>query len=283
VDGHQPFASRFPRLYNLSSRKDATIGDLCNSIDGVITWNFGWRREPFLWKQNLIDNVLALLNGFTLGTVNDKWWWTPDDGGFFSVSSSYRVLESIVLLDDGVGVLEESVFGGIWKSPAPSKVIAFSWMALLDRIPTRANLERRGVLSQVDHRNCVMCGHSEETTTHLFMHCDMAWLFWRLVFDWLGVNFITPQNLYVHFTCWNDEASSRRIRMAFRMIWHAVLWTIWRERNARIFKNQFKCVYELVDEVKALSWCWALNRLRIASCLFYEWCWNPRDCVLRRR
>lgn len=81
----------------------------------------------------------------------------------------------------------------------------------------------------------------------------------------------------MHFACWNDEVNSRQIRKAFRLIWHAALWTIWRERNARIFKNQFKCVDELVDEVKALSWCWALNRLCIASCLYYEWCWNPRD------
>ncbi|AES71473.1 hypothetical protein MtrunA17_Chr3g0117221 [Medicago truncatula] len=58
---------------------------------------------------------------------------------------------------------------------------------------------------------------------------------------------------------------------------------IWRGRNARIFKNQFKHIAELVDEVKALSWCWALNRLRISSCLYYEWCWKPRECLLRRR
>jgi hypothetical protein len=124
---------------------------------------------------------------------------------------------------------------------------------------------------------------AKETTRHLFLHCDMAWLFWRLVFDWLGVNFITPQNLYMHFACWSDEVNSRRLKKAFWLIWHSAIWTIWRERNARIFKNQFKHIGELVDEVKALSWCWALNRLRIAACLYYEWCWNSRECLLRRR
>ena len=45
-------------------------------------------------------------------------------------------------------------------------------------------------------------------------------------------------------------------------------------KNAWIFKNQFKNYDEVVDDIKALSWCWSLSRLRIASCLFYEWCWN---------
>lgn len=280
--GDHPLAITFPRLFNISLFKEAKIGDMCDSIDGEITWNFGWRREPFIWEQNLIDNLLALLEDFTLGADMDKWWWTPDDGGNFSVNSSYRVLEGIVLLDDGLNDLEERVFGDLWKSSAPSKVIAFSWMTLLDRIPTRSNLALRRVLTQEDPPLCVMCGLGEETTSHLFLHCDVAWLFWRLVFDWLGINFMTPQNLYMHFACWSDEVNSRRIRKAFWLIWHSAIWTMWRERNARIFKNQFKHVDELVDEVKALSWCWALSRLRIASCFFYEWCWNPRDCLLRR-
>jgi len=279
----QPLATIFPRLFNISSFKNAKIGDLCNSMDGSVTWNFGWRREPFPWEHNLIANLLALLEGFTLGEDNDKWWWTPDDGGLFSVNSCYRVLEGIVLLEVGLSAFEERVFGDIWKSSTPSKVVALSWMALLDRIPTRSNLVLRRVLAQEDLRNCVMCGHKEETTTHLFLHCDAAWLFWHLVFDWLGVNLMTPQNLYVHFACWSDEANPRRLKKAFWLIWHAVIWTMWKERNARIFQNQFKHVDELVDEVKALSWCWALNRLRIASCLFYEWCWNPQECLLRRR
>jgi Na+/phosphate symporter len=37
-----------------------------------------------------------------------------------------------------------------------------------------------------------------------------------------------------------------------------------------------------VDEIKAVSWCWSLSRLRIASCLFYECCWNPWECMRQR-
>jgi hypothetical protein len=30
-----------------------------------------------------------------------------------------------------------------------------------------------------------------------------------------------------------------------------------------------------------LSWKWSLSRLKLAPCLYYEWCWNPGDCLLR--
>jgi len=35
-----------------------------------------------------------------------------------------------------LSTLEEGVFGNLWKSPTPLKVVAFSWSLLLDRIPT---------------------------------------------------------------------------------------------------------------------------------------------------
>ena len=100
--------------------------------------------------------------------------------------------------------------------------------------------------------------------------------------DWLGINFITPPNLFTHFACWSEEAKPRRLQKGFWLVWHATLWMIWKERNARIFNNQAKEFDEVVDDVKTVSWFWALSRLRIASCLFYEWCWNPRECLNRR-
>jgi hypothetical protein len=44
---------------------------------------------------------------------------------------------------------------------------------------------------------CVLCGEMEETTSHLFLHCEVAMLIWRKVLNWLDINFITPQNLLV--------------------------------------------------------------------------------------
>lgn len=249
--------------------------------EGVRRWNLVWRRHPFLWETNLISTLVASIEGITLGNDEDDWAWTPEEGGKFSVRSSYRVLESLLLLEEGLSALEERVLASLWKSPAPSKVVAFSLTLLIDRIPSQVNLVFWHILDPEVPLTCVLCGQREESSTHLFLHCEVAAKIWRGVLNWLDM-FITPQNLYVHFESWNGEATSKRLLKGFRLIWHATIWLIWKERNAKIFKNQFKEVDEIIDEIKVLSWFWVLSRLKIASCLFYEWSWNPRECLKRR-
>jgi len=63
----QSLAYIFPRLFNISSHKEAKIRDLWNSLDGVVVWNLGWRRQPFLWEYNLIAILWALIEGVILG------------------------------------------------------------------------------------------------------------------------------------------------------------------------------------------------------------------------
>ena len=276
--GEKTLASAFPRLYSISSQQEAKVCDMW----GLENWNLSWRRQPFVWERNLITGLLATLEGSILGEEADRWLWLPEDSGVFSVSSSYKVLENLVILEEGVNVEEEGIFSKLWKSPAPSKVVAFSWMALLNRIPTRSNLALRHILAPGESRACVLCGIADKTTNHLFLHCDVVSLIWRKVMDWLDVNFLTPHIFVSQFACWSDSSNSRLLFKAFCLIWHAVVWSVWKERNARIFKNQFKRVDEVFDDIKALSWCWALSRLRIQSCLFYEWTWNPRECLKRR-
>lgn len=73
---------------------------------------------------------------------------------------------------------EKLVFGSISKSPAPSKVVAFSWKLLLDRIPTKINLERRNFLPSSASLNCTLCGGGDESSAHIFFHCDVVLRVW---------------------------------------------------------------------------------------------------------
>ncbi|RHN58112.1 hypothetical protein MtrunA17_Chr5g0447591 [Medicago truncatula] len=56
---------------------------------------------------------------------------------------------------------------------------------------------------------------------------------------------------------------------------------IWKVRNDRIFSNLVKEFGEIVDEIMVLSWNWAVTRLKSPPCLYYEWCRNPKECLLR--
>jgi hypothetical protein len=111
----------------------------------------------------------------------------------------------------------------------------------------------------------------EETPLHLFLPCNVVDKVWKRVLKWLEFNFITPSNLFVHLECWSEEVKKRKIRKGMWLIWHASIRVIWRARNDKLLKNCVKEIDELVEEIKVLSRHWSLTRLKIASCLFYEW------------
>ena len=95
------------------------------------------------------------------------------------------------------------------------KVVAFSWKLLLDRIPTRSNLSRRNCLPPDMSTLCVLCGSSEESTNHLFLHCDFSASVWANVMSWLDFSFITPTNLFVHWECWSNEGGGRKFARVY--------------------------------------------------------------------
>jgi hypothetical protein len=171
----------------------------------------------------------------------------------------------------------KSLAPSIWKSPAPSKVVAFSWKPLHDRIPTKVNLAFRHVLPPEASLNCVLCEGMVESVNHLFIHCAFVSEVWQGLLRWLDFTFVSPP----HWECWNGAQTNKKVRRGYRLIWHAAIWSIWRARNDRIFNNLICGVAELVESIKVLSWRWMLSRLKGPACLFYEWCWCPRECLIR--
>jgi hypothetical protein len=78
-----------------------------------------------------------------------------------------------------------------------------------------------------------------------------------------------------------ESARNAKIRSDFIIIWHASLWSIWKARNKAIFACGTITPLEIIDEIKVLSWKWCLARLKVAPNMFYEWTWDPGDCLLR--
>jgi len=152
-----------------------------------------------------------------------------------------------------IGLEEGKVFSQIWRSPAPSKVLAFSWKVLLNRIPTRINLLHRNVLPPNASLSYVSCGVAGESGTHMFLHCGVAWKIWDELLFWLQGAFIMPPNLFIHWACWDGMATNKKVKKGLRLVWHAALWVMWKARNDCIFKNCMIRGGELVEEIKALS------------------------------
>jgi hypothetical protein len=185
--GDIPLALAFPRLYSLSNHKENMVRDFVDEDGGIRGWAFSWRRNLFHWEEERVEALVELLESVTLTEEDDVWRWLPDEKGEFSVKSSYCYLveELEAAGEEEVGLV--NVLSHIWESPAPSKIIAFSWQLLLDRIPTRTNLEKRGMLPVGAPWECLGCVGMCENSTHLFLHCPCAMWVWGEIFKWIGV------------------------------------------------------------------------------------------------
>jgi hypothetical protein len=240
-----------------------------------------WRRELFQWELDLVDQLRERLEPVILSLEADKWRWVPDPEDSFSVKSTYSHLVTILKTEDELEGEEVVVFEQIWESPAPSKVIAFSWQLLYDRLPTTSNLDYRGIISPEISRDCVNCVGRMESAVHLFLHCPKVMVVWYEVFKWIGVVIVMPNSIASLFRVVRGVAKNKKARLGLLMIWHVTIWSIWKARNNTIFACGFSAPSEIVDAIKVLSWKWSMARLKVKPCLFYEWCWDPGDCFLR--
>jgi hypothetical protein len=276
--GDGPLCLKFPRLFSLSMQKDISVGDLLNMEDG--RWDFIWRRNLFQWESESVNLLLGLLVDVSLTDVHDVWIWNQNPEEVFSVKSAHDLL--VELGDNPIlSAWELKIFSIIWESPAPSKVIVFSWQLIHDRLPTKDNLSSRGVLHQDSDTNCVWCGQTTESSKHLFLHCFKTIRVWYEVCKWLGVLIVMPPDIMTLLDCFCGMVRNKKAKKGFLLVWHTVIWSIWRARNDVIFNGISKEPLELVEEIKVLSWKWSVDCLKITPCLFYEWCWDPGDCFRR--
>jgi hypothetical protein len=179
-------------LFSLAIHKDASIKDLVVVVGDSITWNLAWRRSLFLWEEERVNQLLAYIVDFRPSSIEDSWRWNLDPEGSFSVKSAFESLSKKIVPGPILAPFEEKIFGDIWDSPAPSKVIAFSWQLLYDRVPTKENILLKGVIPQSSGDSCNWCCDVRETSSHLFLHCKVAMVVWYEIFKWLGVVIVVP-------------------------------------------------------------------------------------------
>jgi hypothetical protein len=228
----------------------------------------------------MLNELMGLLNTVNILEVDDRWYWTPGGEDGFSVKSTYVFLDHALLSRNLLSPVESFVFKFIWKCGVPSKVSALAWQMLLDRVPTRENLCRRGVVGAVDSM-CPFCSLEVESVCHLFLHCSYTAKIWYAVINWYGAVLVLPPNLHLSFVGLVGCGSNKRRRKGLAVVWSAYVWAVWKARNDRIFNNRLFEVVEVVELIQRLSWRWFLNSSALGSSLLYEWVWNPADCMLR--
>nr|GEU55068.1 RNA-directed DNA polymerase, eukaryota [Tanacetum cinerariifolium] len=114
----------FPRLFALDTVKDI-------SVAGGI-------------EEQQLKHLVALLDSVILCNSNDRWVNDLNGDGVFRVKDLRNLLDEFFLPMADVPTR--------WVKNIPIKVNIFAWRLALDRLPTRANLVQRNVVSESQSR-----------------------------------------------------------------------------------------------------------------------------------
>lgn len=64
---------RFPRLFTISNQSLGLVGDIVHWKYKNFVWDLRWRRPFFICELYVVDNLLFVLQGFTLSHDRHKW------------------------------------------------------------------------------------------------------------------------------------------------------------------------------------------------------------------
>ncbi|KAJ3674406.1 hypothetical protein LUZ60_005022 [Juncus effusus] len=179
-----------------------------------------------------VRDIASLISKYRISTCVDHatgsttWRWTQS--GTFSSKSAYT-------FGRNPGILCEWQ-KSLWKTKAPLKVRFFIWLAFHNRVNTVDKLRRKGIQLPP---TCVLCNANTEDRDHLFVNCSFTRATWRLAEHYSNA----PAHLTLAGSLPQTWEKCRKLnRNGQKAVWQtllaAITWSIWKERNARIFRNK---------------------------------------------
>ena len=269
--GSTDFKTLFPRLFSLSLNKGQKVGEVGEWINSVWRWRLRWRRDKFVWESDLEQELILLLSRVTLKyNVSDIQVWGKEEPGQFSVTSTYEILSNQVRGH------QSEVYKLLWKAKAFPNAVVTAWRVLLDKLPTRVNLNKRRV--QLNSMVCPLCQHEEESSQHLFMECCHAQKVWSMCFRWLDISFVQQNDLKSHFLSFHMFQVSNNQNLIWKGVWVAVVICIWDQRNQIIFKQGVVDAEEIFQKVQLKTWMWMKHKMQSFNHSFVDWVLNPNIC-----
>lgn len=182
--------------------------------------------------------VRQLVDRVALQQSPDRFIWRWCPSGQYSASSAYKAL----------CYGQTSIPGAreLWKSRAPNKCKFYLWLVIHGRCWTSHRLQRHGL---PHHGPCALCSQEAEELNHLLAGCVTSREIWYKVLRRCGWQQLTP-GANDHLVTWwihSRKQIPKPRRKAFDSLVILVTWTIWLERNDRVFKRKVQSPTAIVD------------------------------------
>ncbi|GJY97965.1 RNA-directed DNA polymerase, eukaryota [Tanacetum coccineum] len=155
-------------------------------------------------EEQQLEHLVALLDFVILSNSNDRWVSDLNGDGVFRVKDVRNLLDEFFLPRADIPTR--------WVKNIPIKVNIFAWKLALDRLPTRANLVQRNVVTE--SQSCPLCDAILEDTSHLFFNCSLARDVTRLLCRWWNLGVQTFSS-YAEWLVWFNSV---RLASNFKLL-----------------------------------------------------------------
>ena len=156
-----------------------------------------------------------------------RWGYTPK--GSFSTKEAYKIM-----CNDPIPL--DPLWSRIWTTGIWPKVSLFLWLFGHQRILTWDNLWKRNFHGP---SKCPNCNTQEETLQHLLDSCSLANQLWEKASFHCQKRCRVSEDIIKSIRNWNQNPyKSELLNQLWRIIPGLLLWTIWKEWNKCIFKDQ---------------------------------------------
>jgi hypothetical protein len=191
-------------LYNIVNEKGATVAEAWDGTD----LRFTFRRTVSSQGMALWHELCSIAESITFSGEEDTIIWSFSSTGTYSVQSLYGVIN----------------FRGV----TPVHIPAVWGLRIPPRLLTQDNLSKR---REVVDKTCLLCKENE-SIVHLYFKCVVAKEVWNFCADTLD---LSPN------PCFESIARfwiSRKNHVALNLCTSAIMWSIWKLRNAFCFQGE---------------------------------------------
>ncbi|GLT35512.1 hypothetical protein SLA2020_099580 [Shorea laevis] len=237
-------------------------------------WNLEWRRGRIGREQGEEQVLWEMLDSIQIREgVLDCWNWKYDGEGRYVVKKAYDFLAPTKSL------LAIHFCKLIWSRLVPSKVSFFGWRLFLDRLPTKWNVQKRGMLLQGEGLMCGLCKEEVEDVNHLFFTCKDAWLVWVQVFNWWGLVVVLPETMREIAELFLGILGRIIGQEVSACIFLVVGWYLWFWRNKRVFGGVGDYREQMLERIQAKSFFWIKHKVAVCAFSFSQWQLNLVKCA----
>ncbi|GJS49170.1 RNA-directed DNA polymerase, eukaryota [Tanacetum coccineum] len=145
--------------------------------------------------------------------MEDRWVWNLENSGLFTVSSLRKKIDAKRL----ARVAEATR----WIKFVPIKVNVLAWKVMIDALPTRLNISRRGI--GIPSLSCPICDCGVESTDHLFFRCTLVKQLGHKVLTWWNL----PVAEFDSYVAWKSWLSSMRVSSKIKLVLEGVWSVMW--------------------------------------------------------